>query len=100
MGDERGLGAHARSGRGGLATGVTAAHDNDVVVHVRPSSAELLAEWAGIVYFGAAQGSTFHVKPAQSENRALAHSPHARPLAVRCIGAGENKHSAAGAVGH
>src|SRR5262249_29251103 len=37
MGDERDLGAHARGGRGGLATGMAATHDDDVVLRVHHS---------------------------------------------------------------
>jgi hypothetical protein len=37
MGDERDLGAHARGGRGGLAPGMAAAHDDDIVPRVHRS---------------------------------------------------------------
>ena len=37
MGDERDLGPHARGGRGRLATGMAATHDDDVVLRVHHS---------------------------------------------------------------
>jgi hypothetical protein len=37
MGDERDLGAHARGGRGGLATSMATPHDDDIVSRVHHS---------------------------------------------------------------
>ena len=51
----------------------------------RPLAA--LQKTARIVYFGA--GSAFHVKPAQSKNRAWLTLRMQRPLPVKCIEAGE-----------
>src|SRR5262249_6156403 len=54
MGDERDLGAHARGGRGGLAAGMAAAHDDDIVPRVHRSkspSAELLPDCGWSVHF-------------------------------------------------